>query len=105
MAESYKNLPERPFRSKWIKCSMSALLTFDVTPAEKMQSEEKQELIQFCTIAYSENFEGLFEGLPGSVHVRARLAGTLVSHAAWVTRWLQPQELPLLRTAYVEAVA
>lgn len=80
-------------------------LTFDVTPADQLRAEEKQELIQFCTMAYDENFDGLFEGLPVSVHVRARLAGTLVSHAAWATRWLQPEGLPLLRTAYVEAVA
>ena len=29
----------------------------------------------------------------------------LVSHALWLTRWLQADEGPLLRTAYVEAVA
>ncbi len=28
-----------------------------------------------------------------------------MSHACWVTRWLQPEGLPLLKTAYVEAVA
>ena len=35
-------------------------------------------------------------------------AGELVSHAAWVTRWLQvgiDENAPLLRTAYVEGVA
>lgn len=84
---------------------MLDLLTFDVTPADELRADEKQELIAFCAKAYDENFDRLFEGLPGSVHVRARLAGTLVSHAAWATRWLQPEELPLLRTAYVEAVA
>jgi len=29
----------------------------------------------------------------------------LVSHAVATTRWLQPEGLPLLRTAYVDAVA
>ena len=46
-----------------------------------------------------------FDYLPGSTHVLGRLDGELVSHAAWVTRLLQPEGLPLLRTAYVEAVA
>lgn len=31
--------------------------------------------------------------------------GTLVSHLMWVTRWLQPSDARLLKTAYVEMVA
>jgi aminoglycoside 2'-N-acetyltransferase I len=31
--------------------------------------------------------------------------GAIVSHALWVTRWLQVNDGPLIRTAYVEAVA
>ncbi len=84
---------------------MTYSLTFDVTPAAQLSVHEKQELIQFCATAYDENFDWLFDLMPNSVHVRARLDGALVSHAAWVTRWLQPAELPMLRTAYVEAVA
>jgi Predicted acetyltransferase involved in intracellular survival and related acetyltransferases len=37
--------------------------------------------------------------------VLGRFDGHLVSHALWVTRYLQAGHGPLLRTAYVEAVA
>lgn len=47
----------------------------------------------------------MFLLLRDSVHVLVRFNGTLVSHACWVTRWLQPEGSPPLRTAYVEAVA
>lgn len=31
--------------------------------------------------------------------------GSLVSHALWITRWLQVDTKPLMRTAYIEMVA
>jgi hypothetical protein len=59
-----------------------------------------------CESAYRENFARMFEELPDSVHVLARdEQGALVSHAEWVTRWLQAGDRAPLRTAYVEAVA
>ena len=66
----------------------------------------RAEIIGLCESAYREDFARMFEELPGSVHVLARDAhGALVSHAAWVTRWLQAGDRAPLRTAYVEAVA
>lgn len=47
----------------------------------------------------------MFRLLPGSTHILVRVEGDLASHACWVTRWLQPEGLRALRTAYVEAVA
>ncbi len=80
-------------------------ITFEVTRAEDFTTANKAEIVSLCSAAYEERFDHLFEMLPGSTHVLARLDGKLVSHAAWVTRWLQPEEHALLRTAYVEAVA
>jgi aminoglycoside 2'-N-acetyltransferase I len=80
-------------------------ITLEVTRAEDLTNADKAEIVNLCFAAYEENFDHLFEMLPGSTHVLARLDGKLVSHAAWVTRWLQPEEQALLRTAYVEAVA
>jgi aminoglycoside 2'-N-acetyltransferase I len=80
-------------------------LVFDVTPADQLSPHERTEIITLCAIAYQEGFDALFDELADSVHVRARLGGELVSHAAWVTRWLQPNGGAPLRTAYVEAVA
>lgn len=39
------------------------------------------------------------------MHLLVWDGGELVAHACWVTRWLQPEGLPLLRTAYVMTVA
>jgi GNAT superfamily N-acetyltransferase len=81
------------------------VITIDVVPGEELGSVERQEIIDLCALAYGEDFDRLFELLPGSCHVLVRDDGVLVSHACWVTRWLQPAGLPLLCTAYVEAVA
>jgi aminoglycoside 2'-N-acetyltransferase I len=80
-------------------------ITFEVAGAEELSPAHRAEIISLCAAAYEEDFDRLFKLLPGSTHVLARLEGRLVSHAEWVTRWLQPEGQGLLRTAYVEAVA
>ena len=83
-----------------------ASVNIEVVTAGGLNSAARAEIIALCESAYGEDFTRLFEELTGSAHVLARdERGTLVSHAAWVTRWLQPAGHPLLRTAYVEAVA
>jgi aminoglycoside 2'-N-acetyltransferase I len=78
----------------------------EVVPADALDDAARAEIIHLCESAYGEDFTPLFEELVGSVHVLARNErGVLLSHAEWVTRWLQPAEHPVLRTAYVEAVA
>jgi aminoglycoside 2'-N-acetyltransferase I len=66
---------------------------------------EWAEVLAMCNRAYEEDLESLFETFEGSTHVLGSLSGSIVSHAMWVTRWLQPGNGPLLRTAYVEMVA
>lgn len=82
---------------------MSLQLT--VISAHDLLSSKRQEIIDVCTVAYEENFEPILALFPDAIHILARLEDKLVSHACWVTRWLQPDGLPLLKTAYVEAVA
>ena len=78
----------------------------DVIAVEALDRAVRTEIIDLCESAYHEDFARLFDELPGSIHVLARDdRGVLVSHAEWVTRWLQPGDSPPLRTAYVEAVA
>jgi aminoglycoside 2'-N-acetyltransferase I len=81
------------------------VITLDVVPCDNLGAVERREIIDLCVLAYDEDFASLFELLPGTCHVLVRDGGALISHACWVTRWLQPAGLPLLRTAYVEAVA
>lgn len=70
-----------------------------LTPAEWA------EVLALCNRAYEEDLESLFETFEGSTHVLGSLSGSIVSHAMWVTRWLQPGDAPPLRAAYVEMVA
>jgi aminoglycoside 2'-N-acetyltransferase I len=70
-----------------------------LTPAER------EEIVALCNRAYEEDLEPLFETFDGGTHVLGSLSGLIVSHAMWVTRWLQPGDGPLLRAAYVEMVA
>jgi GNAT superfamily N-acetyltransferase len=76
-----------------------------VVPVDLVTAAERDEIVTLCTTAFEEDFGRMFDLLPGSRHVLARLDGRLVGHACWVTRWLQPDGLAPLRTAYVEAVA
>lgn len=47
----------------------------------------------------------MFTTFSNATHVIGMLGESIVSHAVWVPRWLQPGDGPYLRTAYVEMVA
>jgi aminoglycoside 2'-N-acetyltransferase I len=72
-----------------------------------LDESERAAVVRLCIEAHREpDFENLFSYLgPEGLHVLAHLDKALVGHAVVTTRWLQPNGLPLLRTAYVDAVA
>jgi aminoglycoside 2'-N-acetyltransferase I len=73
----------------------------------ELDEATRSAVIRLCIDAHQEeDFRNLFSYLPpDGLHVLADLGGELVGHAVVTTRWLQPLDLPLLRTAYVDAVA
>ncbi len=83
---------------------------FAVVRTDDLGEGERAAIIALCNAAFAAaddpaDFQALFQFVPpGSTHILAHLAGELVGHACWVTRWLQPGDRPPLRTAYVEAV-
>jgi aminoglycoside 2'-N-acetyltransferase I len=79
--------------------------SFEVVASEHLPSATLREVIALCTEAYGEEFSSYLRDIGPGVHVLGRVDGELVTHAMWVTRWLQPGGRPALRTAYVEAVA
>lgn len=81
--------------------SLSSIRTRDV------RRVLRSEIVRLCIAAHREqDFENLFSYLPADgLHVLATDAEHVVGHAVVTTRWLQPGTLPLLRTAYVDAVA
>ena len=73
----------------------------------ELDEAARAAVVRLCIDAHQEgDFEKLFSYLPpDGLHVLAELGEELVGHAVVTTRWLQPLDLPLLRTAYVDAVS
>ena len=62
-------------------------------------------VLSLCARAFDEDVAPRFETFTKPTHVLGYDLGALVSHALRVTRWLQPEDLRPLSTAYVEMVA
>ena len=86
---------------------MSESISVTSSRTEDLDAATRASIIQVCVAAHQEDdFNHLFTYIPaGGIHVLAYRAQDLVSHAVVTTRWLQPEGLPLLRTAYVDAVS
>jgi aminoglycoside 2'-N-acetyltransferase I len=80
-------------------------VTFALT--EALNTEIRSAIVRVCIAAHEEDdFHHLFSYIPaGGRHFLAYREGELVSHAVVTTRWLQPEGQPILKTAYVDAVA
>jgi aminoglycoside 2'-N-acetyltransferase I len=77
------------------------------TKTEHLDEPTRAAIIHVCITAHQEeDFKNLFSYVPsGGLHFFAYRDEELVSHALVTTRWLQPEDMPLLKTAYVDAVA
>jgi aminoglycoside 2'-N-acetyltransferase I len=84
---------------------MSETLTLAAIEGRDLSGADRAAVIDLCSRAFETDFAALFNTFHEPTHVLAKLDGVLVSHALWVTRWLQAGSGPLLRTAFVEAVA
>jgi aminoglycoside 2'-N-acetyltransferase I len=86
---------------------MSESIMVTSARTEELNADTRASIIHVCRTAHQEDdFTHLFSYIPfGGIHVLAYREQELVSHAVATTRWLQPEGLPLLRTAYVDAVA
>ncbi len=80
-------------------------LELTTVTADSLSENAREEVIRLCNRAYGEDMRTLLGTFHGATHVLGCLQGCLVTHALWVTRWLQVGNAPILRTAYVEAVA
>lgn len=81
-------------------------VSLTVVPAKELGDVARSEVIELCSEAYETDFSEYLAWLKRVTHVLARDEdGRLVSHACWITRWLQVEANEPMRTAYVEAVA
>src|SRR5215510_9454325 len=83
------------------------LMNVTFAQTEDLNADSRTAIIQVCIAAHQgEDFNNLFSYIPsGGRHFLAYREAELVSHAVVTTRWLQPEGQPVLRTAYVDAVA
>lgn len=74
---------------------------------EELDIDTRNAIIDLCIAAHQEeDFKNLFSYVPsGGLHFLGLEGEQLVSHAMVTTRWLQPEGHPLLKTAYIDAVA
>jgi GNAT superfamily N-acetyltransferase len=80
-------------------------LSIERVATAALSAAQRRDTVALCTAAYAEEFAPYFAAIGPGVHLLGRVNDTLVAHAMWVTRWLQPAGRDVLRTAYVEAVA
>ncbi len=74
---------------------------------EELDAALRGAIVDLCVAAHQEeDFKNLFSYVPsGGWHFLAYQGEDVVSHAMVTTRWLQPEGHPLLKTAYIDAVA
>lgn len=74
---------------------------------EDLDEQLRAAIIDVCIEAHQEpDFKNLFMYISsGGRHFLAYQDKDVVSHAVVTTRWLQPDGQPILKTAYVDAVA
>lgn len=84
---------------------MKDIPVLEVKKAADLSEREYSEIQTLCTRAYGRDFKPFLISFHNPTHVLGRIRGKLVSHALWVTRWLQSGDTKPWRTAYVEAVA
>ena len=84
---------------------MDEILKVEVLHADQLAPEHLAVIHALCNRAYDADLELLFQTFTDATHVIGWWGSAIVSHAMWVTRWLQPSNQSPLRTAYVEMVA
>ena len=84
---------------------MNQKVSIKVKSGNSLSQNEIREVIDLCSRAFEEDFSSYLDEFGDPVHVLAKLDDVLVSHALWITRWMEIKDLARLRTAYVEGVA
>src|SRR5215204_415230 len=80
-------------------------LTIKVIDGRLATGIVKKEIVLLCNRAYEADMGTVLETFVDATHVLGYSHDVLVCHALWVTRYLQAGTNPIMRTAYVEAVA
>ena len=77
----------------------------EVVPSDALSPHAHRAILAMCRAAYERDLGPILATFRDPTHVLGYRDEELVSHALWITRWLQAGDRSPLRTAYVEAVA
>jgi aminoglycoside 2'-N-acetyltransferase I len=82
-------------------------LVISVSSTEALTADVRAEVIELCIAAHeNEAFRDLFTHFSsGGRHFLAHSGPELVGHAVVSTRWVQPEDRDVMKTAYVDAVS
>jgi aminoglycoside 2'-N-acetyltransferase I len=80
-------------------------LTIQVIKYQNFSENERMEVLALCSQAFKRDYSPILRSFQDTTHILGKYQGLLVTHALWVTRWLQVGTSPPMRTAYIEAVA
>ena len=80
-------------------------LDIKVIHSRELSPNLRREIVSLCNRAYEEDIEFIFNTFVGATHIIGYYNDIFVSHALWITRYLQMGTGPYMRTAYVELVA
>ena len=84
---------------------MKMELELSVKKNRDLSEKELTDIIELCSRAFNVDYRTFLNTFIGATHVIGYYKEVMVSHALWITRWLQVGDSPLMRTAYVEGVA
>lgn len=79
-------------------------IKLEVIRFDNLTTDKLESIHATCNRASEEALTALFNTFRDATHVLGDFGETIVSHAMWVTRWLQPGNVPQLRTAYLVIV-
>jgi aminoglycoside 2'-N-acetyltransferase I len=84
---------------------MTDTLILNVLPDHATPADVRAEIIALCSAVFDTDYAAFIDSFGRVTYVIAQIDDRIVSTAMWCDRWLQPEGLPMLRTAYVEGVA
>jgi aminoglycoside 2'-N-acetyltransferase I len=80
-------------------------LTLKVKKNGDLSEDELEKVISLCSNAFNEDFRPYMIDFIGGTHILGYYEDTLVSHVLWLNRWTRIENTPLLKTAFLDAVA
>lgn len=80
-------------------------LTLTVKKNQELSDEELDNVITLCSNVFHENYRPYMKDFTGATHILGYYEDTLVSHVLWLNRWVRIENKPLLKTAFLDAVA